>query len=68
MTEILESRETKLIEINRRNAELQENNSDLKAQLDCILTQQLETADLSQVTEEYTQRLSALEKKFQQVR
>ncbi|KAH1010663.1 TATA element modulatory factor isoform X1 [Dendroctonus ponderosae] len=66
MTEILESRETKLIEINRRNAELQENNSDLKAQLDCILTQQLETADLSQVTEEYTQRLSALEKKFQQ--
>ncbi|KAL1516991.1 hypothetical protein ABEB36_000815 [Hypothenemus hampei] len=66
MTEILESRESKLIDMNRRNAELQEQNSDLKMQLDCILTQQLESADLSQVTEEYTQRLSALEKKFQQ--
>ncbi|XP_066151451.1 TATA element modulatory factor isoform X2 [Euwallacea fornicatus] len=66
MTEILESRESKLIDMNRRNAELQEHNSDLKQQLDCILTQQLESADLSQVTEEYTQRLSALEKKFQQ--
>ncbi|XP_050294856.1 TATA element modulatory factor isoform X2 [Anthonomus grandis grandis] len=66
MTEILESRETKLIDMNRRNAELQEQNSDLKMQLDCVLTQQLESADVSQVTEEYTRRLSALEKKFQQ--
>ncbi|KAF7269317.1 hypothetical protein GWI33_017640 [Rhynchophorus ferrugineus] len=66
MTDILESRESKLIDMNRRNAELQEQNNDLKTQLDCVLTQQLESADLSQVTEEYTQRLSALEKKFQQ--
>ncbi|CAG9763955.1 unnamed protein product [Ceutorhynchus assimilis] len=65
MTDILESRESKLIETNRRNAELQEQNSDLKNQLNCLLQQQ-QDIDLSQVTEEYTQRLSALEKKFQQ--
>lgn len=66
VTEILELREAKLIEVSRRNAELQEMNHDLKRQLDSVLTKQLESADLSQVTEEYTQRLSALEKKFQQ--
>ncbi|KAF2902908.1 hypothetical protein ILUMI_03285, partial [Ignelater luminosus] len=66
MTEILELREAKLIEINRRNAELQEVNNDLRHQLDIVLTKQIESAELSQVTEEYTQRLSALEKKFQQ--
>ncbi|KAJ8935602.1 hypothetical protein NQ318_017340 [Aromia moschata] len=66
MTDILESRESKLIDMNRRNAELQELNNDLKFQLDSVITKQLESADLSQVTEEYTQRLSALEKKFQQ--
>lgn len=67
MTEILESRESKLIDVNRRNAELLEQNADLKRQLDCVLTQQLDSTDLTQVTEEYTQRMSALEKKFQQV-
>ncbi|CAH2002990.1 unnamed protein product [Acanthoscelides obtectus] len=66
MAEILESREAKIIDMNRRNAEVQELNSSLKLQLDSILSKQLEVADLSQVTEEYTQRLSALEKKFQQ--
>lgn len=66
MTEILESRECKLIDMNRRNAELLEQNGDLKLQLDSIISKQLESVDVSQVTEEYTQRLSALEKKFQQ--
>ncbi|CAH0546904.1 unnamed protein product [Brassicogethes aeneus] len=66
MTEILESRESKLIDVNRRNAELQDINNDLKYQLDSFLSKQLESAELFQVTEEYTQRLSALEKKFQQ--
>lgn len=50
----------------RRNAELQEVNNDLRHQLDIVLTKQMESAELSEVTEEYTQRLSALEKKFQQ--
>lgn len=66
MTEILESRESKLIDVNRRNAELQEKNADLTLQLDTMFTKQLESVDLSQVTAEYTERLSALEKKFQQ--
>lgn len=66
MTEILELREAKLIEMNRRNAELQELNSDLKKQLDGFLMKQNESVELTQVTEEYTQRLSALERKFQQ--
>lgn len=66
MTEILELREAKLIEMNRRNAELQEFNNELKKQLDSFVTHQSESEDLTQVTEEYTQRLSALERKFQQ--
>lgn len=66
MTEILESRECKLIDMNRRNADLQEQNNDLRLQLDSVISKQLESVDVSQVTEEYTQRLSALEKKFQQ--
>lgn len=66
MTEILESRECKLIDINRRNAELLEQNNDFKFQLDSVISKQLESVDVSEVTEEYTQRLSALEKKFQQ--
>ncbi|CAG9838883.1 unnamed protein product [Diabrotica balteata] len=66
ITEILESRESKLIDVNRRNAELQEVNSSLKDQLNTIMSKQLESVDLSQVTDEYTQRISILEKKFQQ--
>lgn len=66
MTDILESREAKLIEISRRNAELQEINNDYRQQLDSIFKSQIDPVDLHQVTEEYTQRLSALERKFQQ--
>lgn len=66
ITEILELRESKLIEVSRKNAELQEVNLDLRKQLDGFLVKQSESVDLSQVTEEYTQRLSALEKRFQQ--
>ncbi|XP_022908372.2 TATA element modulatory factor [Onthophagus taurus] len=66
VTEILESREAKLIEVSRKNAELQESNEELRSQLDTIHTKQLECLDLSQVTDEYARRLSALEKKFQQ--
>lgn len=66
MTDILESREAKLIEVSRRNAELQEINGDYRQQLDVIFKNQMESLDVHQVTEEYTQRLSALERKFQQ--
>ncbi|XP_025837702.1 TATA element modulatory factor isoform X1 [Agrilus planipennis] len=66
MTEILEYRETKLVEINRNYLELQEINANLQKQLDTMMMKQMESADLSQVTEEYTRRMSVLEKKFQQ--
>lgn len=67
MTEILESRESKLIEISRLNIELEEHNSDLKRQLETALQSSVsESQDIHQVTEEYTQRLSSLERKFQQ--
>ncbi|KAL6972490.1 TATA element modulatory factor 1 [Sarracenia purpurea var. burkii] len=54
LNEILEARETKLIDLSMKNAELSESNSNLKSQLEC------------QMSEEFTQRLAALEKKFQQ--
>lgn len=66
MTEILESRESKLVELNRKYVDLQEQNNDLRNQLDTVLNKQGESSDLTLVTEEYTQRLSALERKFQQ--
>ncbi|KAK7866995.1 hypothetical protein R5R35_006861 [Gryllus longicercus] len=67
MTEILEARETKLVELSRSNVELQENNSELKNQLEAaLLSKVTETQDIHQVTEEFTQRLSSLERKFQQ--
>ncbi|XP_008212995.1 TATA element modulatory factor isoform X2 [Nasonia vitripennis] len=66
MTEILEARESKLIEVSRINMELHEQNSSLKKQLDNVEKHAEHSQDLTQITEEYTQRLSALERKFQQ--
>lgn len=65
MAEILDARESRLIEVNRNNAELAENNAHLKSQMDSLVTKQ-ECSDINTITEDYTQRLSALEKKFQQ--
>ncbi|XP_065162125.1 TATA element modulatory factor [Atheta coriaria] len=66
VTEILEIRENKLIETSRKLSEVQELNSDLQKQLDIAMNKQVQSADISEVTEKYAQRLSALEKKFQQ--
>ncbi|XP_063709261.1 TATA element modulatory factor [Culicoides brevitarsis] len=63
LSELLEQRENKMLEMGRRNSELVEANADMQARLDARLNDPLE---LTNVTEEYTQRLSALEKKFQQ--
>ncbi|XP_060802676.1 LOW QUALITY PROTEIN: TATA element modulatory factor [Amyelois transitella] len=65
MAEILESRESRLMEVSRSNAELAENNADLKTQVESLLAKH-EGGDISMITEDYTQRMSALEKKFQQ--
>ncbi|XP_048487519.1 TATA element modulatory factor [Plutella xylostella] len=65
MAEILEARETRLMEVSRSNAELAESNADLKTQMESLLAKH-EVGDINVITEDYTQRLSALEKKFQQ--
>ncbi|XP_022129716.2 TATA element modulatory factor [Pieris rapae] len=65
MAEILDARENRLMEVSRNNAELVENNVHLKSQMECMLAKQ-ESSDINTITEDYTQRLSALEKKFQQ--
>lgn len=65
MAEILEARENRLMEVSRSNAELAENNADLKSQLESIAAKH-EGGDINMITEDYTQRMSALEKKFQQ--
>ncbi|XP_055371109.1 TATA element modulatory factor [Condylostylus longicornis] len=57
LNEILENREIKLLELSRQNATLLEKNSEYKSQLDAKRK--------NDDSEEHTQRLSALEKKFQ---
>ncbi|CAB3382576.1 Hypothetical predicted protein [Cloeon dipterum] len=64
---ILDARETKLFELGKINVELQENNVELHRQLEMGLQNQAaNTQDVGQITEEFTQRLSALERRFQQ--
>lgn len=65
MAEILEARESKLIEVSRNNADLSEHNENLKRQMESLVAKN-EAGDINTITEEYTQRMSALEKKFQQ--
>lgn len=62
MNEILEARESKLIDLSRINADLQESNCELKSQLE----REKESQEMKNMSEEFTQRLAALEKKFQQ--
>lgn len=65
LSEILEQREYKMVQMGRTNAELVEVNSRLSQELDNIKKSR-NSLDMTNVQEEYTQRLSALEKKFQQ--
>ena len=66
MSEILEARETKLVELSRSNLELQEKNTDLTSQVREAkkINSKLNEANIS--SEEFTQRLSTMEKKLQQ--
>lgn len=54
----VKARESKLIDLSKKNAELAANNSEMKSQLDYL--------NSSNLNEEYTQRLATMEKKFQQ--
>ena len=66
MAEILEARETKLVELSRSNLEFQEKNTDLTSQVREAkkINSKLNEANIS--SEEFTQRLSTMEKKLQQ--
>ncbi|XP_014477317.1 PREDICTED: TATA element modulatory factor isoform X2 [Dinoponera quadriceps] len=66
MTEILEARESKLIDVSRINMELHEQNANLVKQLENFEKHAEQNQNITQITDEYTQRLSALERKFQQ--
>uniref|UniRef100_A0A182QNC1 TATA element modulatory factor 1 TATA binding domain-containing protein n=1 Tax=Anopheles farauti TaxID=69004 RepID=A0A182QNC1_9DIPT len=61
VSETLEQREYRLVELGRQNAELNENNAQLIAQLENKAKR-----DGGMDLDEYMQRLSALERKFQQ--
>lgn len=63
LTEVIEVRECKLVELGRENAHLHELNCELKNQLDAL---QLRVDSQGMNTDDYTQRMSALERKFQQ--
>uniref|UniRef100_A0AAG5DLZ4 TATA element modulatory factor 1 TATA binding domain-containing protein n=2 Tax=Anopheles atroparvus TaxID=41427 RepID=A0AAG5DLZ4_ANOAO len=63
VSETLEQREYRLVELGRQNAELLEQNAALVSQLDTKIRR---AADGGTDSEGYTQRLSALERKFQQ--
>lgn len=65
LSEVLESRESKLVELGRENAELREKYAEQKLQLD-TMKGRADKQEVNNIAEEYTQRMSALEKKFQQ--
>lgn len=65
LTEVVEVREYKLVELGRENAQLHEKNAELKHQLDGVQSR-AESTEATTLAEEYTQRMSALERKFQQ--
>ncbi|XP_072947783.1 uncharacterized protein Tmf [Epargyreus clarus] len=66
MAEILDARENRLMEVSRNNAELAESNASLKTQVESLMAKQDGGGDINTLTEDYTHRMSALEKKFQQ--
>lgn len=65
LSENLEQREVQLVNMGRSNAELTEINLKLNQELDSVKRGR-NSLDMTNLQEEHTQRLSALEKKFQQ--
>ncbi|KAH0540884.1 TATA element modulatory factor-like isoform X2 [Cotesia glomerata] len=66
LVEILEVRESKLIDVSRMNMDLHEQNNHLKLQVDNWEKRAQQNQDVNLIADEYTQRMSVLEKKFQQ--
>lgn len=63
LTEVIENRECKLVQLGRENAQLHELNAELKNKMDSL---QMQVDSQGMNTDDYTQRMSALERKFQQ--
>ncbi|XP_014091461.3 TATA element modulatory factor isoform X1 [Bactrocera oleae] len=61
LSDTLEARELRLLQLERQNLELQERNAEIENTLETFKT----NSGSTDTTEGYTQRLSALEKKFQ---
>lgn len=63
LTEVIEIRECKLVQLGRENAQLHEQNAELNSKIDEL---QLQADSQGMNSDDYTQRMSALERKFQQ--
>lgn len=63
LTEVIENRECKLVQLGRENAQLHEQNAELNSKLDAL---QMQVDSRGMNTDDYSQRMSALERKFQQ--
>lgn len=63
LTEVIENRECKLVQLGRENAQLHEQNAEMKIKLDTL---QLQIDSQGMNSDDYTQRMSTLERKFQQ--
>ena len=68
MSEILDARETKLVELSKNNLELQEKNVDLSSQVKEAMKINAKLNEASIASDEFTQRLSNMEKKLQQTK
>ncbi len=65
LTELLEARETKLVEMSRSSHELQEQNSDLASRVKEAMRVHARLAEAAQSSEEATGRMADMEKKLQ---
>lgn len=63
LTEVIEHRECKLVQLGRENAQLHEQNAELNGKLDAL---KLQIDSHGMNADDYTQRMSTLERKFQQ--
>lgn len=63
LNDVIEVRECKLVELGRENAQLFEQNNELKTKMDAL---ELRVESQGMNSDDYTQRMSALERKFQQ--
>ncbi|RXG61899.1 TATA element modulatory factor [Armadillidium vulgare] len=66
LTDVLETREMKVLELSHVNASLQETNLNLKSRLEELERQRKGNDNTECLREEYTQRMVVMERKFQQ--